>query len=80
MYSIQALLQTSFDGEWVHFEMRCLFCDKVYRIKETLDDCLKLKAVEKEVLNALEDERIYPFLSQLVREGKTYPFHITDQK
>jgi len=76
MYSIQALFQTSFDGELVHFKMVCLFCDHNSKIKENLDNCARLAQVEKDIFQSLE-EGAFPFLLQLTFEGKTYPFHLT---
>ncbi len=73
-YAVGALCQQSFDGELVHFELHCLYCSKVIRTKETLDDCLDFINAEKSVIKYIDS---CDFLLQLCMEGITYPFHLT---
>jgi hypothetical protein len=68
--SIQALFQRNFDGEYIHFQLRCLYCDKVCEIKELFEDYPDLMYPEKEVMKFLE-KKSSDFLLQLAKKGRT---------
>ena len=74
--AIKALYQKTFDGEFIHFEMICLFCDKMVRVKETIESANDFLKAERKFLKLLEEPSFYGFLSQLVREGKTSKFFL----
>lgn len=69
--SVNALIQKTFDGELVHFDLVCLYCDKVSQIVEDIDGCLELDRMEKDVMRYLLDEESFAIL-ELALTGKTY--------
>lgn len=68
--SINVLRQKSFDGELVHFEMQCLYCDKISAIVEDIEGCESLHIFEKEVMDWLNKDESW-ILLELVLTGKT---------
>jgi hypothetical protein len=70
--SLQALIQKECDKEnFVHFDMICLQCGRVCKIKESLDECLLLPKREREVMNFLNSSESRSLLLMALT-GKTY--------
>jgi len=69
--SIQALFQKTFDGEFIYFELRCLYCDAVNNIKESIDECELLTELEGGVMDFLSKDESGNLL-KLAMEGRTY--------
>lgn len=69
--AIQALFQESFDGEYIHFTMRCLLCDVTCLITEPFDGYADLKRCEEEVMTFLDSDESKVYLD-LALKGRTY--------
>lgn|SRR3990167_9082151 len=68
--SIQALFQKRYDGEYIHFRLVCLYCDKVCEVKELFEDYPDIATAQKEVMRFLETKESDSLLV-LVKTGKT---------
>ena len=71
--TIHVLFQKGFDGKFIFFEMRCLFCDKVLQIEEPFEHYSDFREIEAEVMSFLSKKESDYYL-KLALEGKTYSF------
>ncbi len=68
--SIQGLFFKSFDGKWLRFKMRCLYCNVESSIKESIDEIEIFRVMEAQVEDYLQ-KQVSDFLLVLCLEGKT---------
>ncbi len=69
--AIQALFQKTFDGEFIHFDMRCMHCNQECLIKEPFEDYDSVASAEQEVMDWLASDKSEDYL-RLALTGKTY--------